>query len=52
MEEKFTDQEQARRDKLAKYKELGVDPFGEKFVRSDSVKSVRAKCEGKTNEEL
>jgi len=52
MEEKFTDQEQARRDKLAKYKELGVDPFGEKFERSDLIKSVRAKCEGKTNEEL
>ena len=52
MEEKLTDQEQARRDKLAKYKELGVDPFGEKFIRTDTVKTVHEKCDGKTNEEL
>lgn len=52
MEEKLTDQEQARRDKLARYQELGVDPYGQKFVRSDSVKSIREKCAGKTNEEL
>ncbi len=52
MEEKLTDQQQARRDKLAKYKEMGVDPFGEKFERSDVVKDIREKCAGKTNEEL
>jgi lysyl-tRNA synthetase, class II len=52
MEEKLSDQEQVRREKLAKYKELGVDPFGQKFIRSDSVKSVHEKCDGKTNEEL
>ena len=52
MEEKLTDQERARRDKLARYKELGVDPYGHKFERSDSVKSVREKCAGKTAEEL
>lgn len=52
MEEKLTDQERARREKLAKYKEMGVDPFGQKFERSDSVKSTREKCAGKTNEEL
>ena len=52
MEEKLTDQQQARRDKLAKYKEMGVDPFGEKFERSDVVKNIREKCAGKTNEEL
>ncbi len=52
MEEKLTDQELARREKLAKYKEMGVDPFGQKFERSDSIKQVREKCAGKTNEEL
>ena len=52
MEEKLTDQELARREKLAKLEALGVDPFGEKFERTDSVKSVHEKCDGKTNEEL
>lgn len=52
MEEKITDQEQARRDKLAKYKELGVEPFGQKFVRSDLINQVREKCAGKNNDEL
>lgn len=52
MEEKLTDQERARREKLAKYKEMGVDPFGEKFERTDSVKQLREKCADKTNEEL
>ena len=52
MEEKLTDQERARREKLAKYKEMGVDPFGEKFERTDSVKQLREKCANKTNEEL
>ena len=32
-EKQLTQQEQARRDKLAKYRELGVDPFGSKFVQ-------------------
>ena len=52
MEEKLTDQERARRDKLPRYVELGVDPYGERFERTDSVESVRAKAAGKTNEEL
>ena len=52
MEEKLTDQERARRDKLARYAELGVDPYGERFERTDSVKSAREKAAGKTGEEL
>lgn len=52
MEEKLTDQERARREKLARYKEMGVDPYGQKFERSDLVKCVREKCSGKTSEEL
>ena len=31
MEEKLTDQEQARREKLPRYEELGVDPFGDRY---------------------
>jgi len=52
MEEKLTDQERARRDKLARYKELGVDPYGQKFERTDLVKNIREKCAGKSSEEL
>ena len=52
MEEKLTDQERARRDKLAKYKELGIDPFGHKFIVTDNVKSVHEKCDELTNEQL
>ena len=43
MEEKLTDQERARRDKLPRYEEMGVDPYGQRFERSDSVKSAREK---------
>ena len=52
MEEKLTDQERARRDKLAKYKELGIDPFGHKFIVTDNVKSVHEKCDELTNEQF
>ena len=52
MEEKLTDQERARREKLAKYEAAGIDPFGQKFERTHYIKDVRAKCEEKTNEEL
>ncbi len=44
MEEKLTDQERVRREKLSKYREMGIDPFGEKFVRTDSIKEVREKA--------
>lgn len=52
MERKLTDQERARRDKLPRYEEFGVEPFGQKFERSSSIKEVREKCTGKTNEDL
>ena len=29
----FTDQESVRREKVQKLKELGLDPFGQKFER-------------------
>lgn len=43
MEEKLTDQEEARRAKLAKYAELGVDPFGSRYEWKDQIKDIRAK---------
>ena len=52
MEEKLTDQELARRAKLEKYVEMGVDPYGERFERTDTAASVRAKCEGLSDESL
>lgn len=41
MEEKLTDQEQARVDKLPKYEELGVDPFGSRYDWKDRICDVR-----------
>ena len=52
MEERLTDQELARRDKLAKLRELNVDPYGERFDRTDTSATCRAKAEGKTPEDL
>lgn len=40
MEEKLTDQEKARRDKLSKYEELGVNPFGHRFNRTHTTEDV------------
>lgn len=53
MEEvRLNDQEQARRDKLAKYAELGVDPFGSRYEWKDQIRDLRAKYGEKTEEEL
>ena len=41
MEEKLTDQEQARVDKLPKYEELGVDPFGSRYDWKDRICDIR-----------
>lgn len=35
MEEKLTDQEEARRAKLSKYEALGVNPFGSRYEWKD-----------------
>jgi lysyl-tRNA synthetase class 2 len=50
--EQLTDQELARRAKLPKYEEMGVAPFGHKFVTNASSKSVREKYGGMTEEQL
>ena len=52
MEEKLNDQELARREKIKKLQELGVDPGGKKFDRTDSTKTAKEKALNKTNEEL
>lgn len=53
MEEKnLPEQERIRREKLEKYKELGVDPFGQRFDREDTSSTMREKCGGKSHEEL
>ncbi|MFA7222170.1 MAG: lysine--tRNA ligase [Bacilli bacterium] len=52
MEEKLNDQETIRREKLGKLKEMGVDPWGERFLRTDNSETCREKIKGKTNEEL
>ncbi len=52
MERKLTDQELVRREKLQKLEELGVNPWGEKYERTDTSATCKSKCEGKTNEEL
>ena len=41
MEEKLTDQEQARVDKLPRYKELGVEPFGSRYDWKDQIRDIR-----------
>ena len=43
MEERLNDQEQARVDKLQRYEELGVDPFGKRYDWTDRLCDVRAK---------
>lgn len=52
MENELNDQELVRREKLKKLEELGVDPFGSKFERTDTSKTVKEKCSDKNNEEL
>ena len=52
MENKLTDQELARREKLNKLIELGVNPWGQKYDRTDSTLTCKEKAGEKTNEEL
>ena len=48
----LNDQELARREKLPKYKELGIDPFGQAYKVSHHVSEIRELCKGKTAEKL
>jgi lysyl-tRNA synthetase class 2 len=50
--EKLTDQEQFRREKIAKLISLGVDPFGQKYVVTHSSEDMRNLCVDKPIEEI
>lgn len=52
MEEKMNDQELARFSKLERYRELGVNPFGQRYDWKDKVADIRAKYEGWTEEQF
>ncbi len=51
MDNKLTEQEMIRRQKLDKLKELGIDPFGHKFERNANSKSIH-EYDGFQKEEL
>ncbi len=44
MEQKLSDQEIARREKLDKLKELGLDPFGQRYDATDHASDVKTKA--------
>ena len=48
----FTDQELVRREKLEKIKELGIDPFGHRFERTDFSVDVKEKVAGLSHDEV
>mgnify|MGYP004553139785 FL=1 len=52
MERNFTEQELVRREKASKLKELGLDPFGNRYDRTALAGELKEKYEGKTHEEL
>lgn len=43
MKREFTEQELVRREKVEKLKELGLDPFGQKYDREDYAKDIKEK---------
>ena len=48
----LNDQELVRREKLAKYKDFKVDPYGQAYKVSHHVKDIRALCEKKSDKAL
>ena len=48
----LNDQEQVRREKLSKYFELGIDPFGQAYKVTHHVSDIRALCEKKNDRAL
>ncbi len=52
IEEALNDQEIARREKLPKYEELGVDPFGSRYEWKDQIKDLKEKYGDLSEEEL
>ena len=52
METNFTEQELIRREKAQKLKEMGIDPFGQKYDVTHKSLEVKALAKDKTHEEL
>ena len=52
MKKERTEQEQFRFEKLAKLKELNVNPFGGRFVRTDNSASIKDKAANLDREQL
>lgn len=52
MKTTLSDQEQFRREKLDKYRALGIDPFGQRFERTLLSQEIKAKYEQHTHETL
>ncbi len=52
MPREFSDQELVRRAKAQRLSENGIDPFGEKFVRTDNSETIKNKAGEFTKEEL
>ena len=48
----FTEQEQVRREKLDKIRNMGIDPFGKSYPVSAFSMDIKAKYQDKTHEEL
>ena len=48
----FTEQEQVRRDKLEKIRDMGIDPFGHRFEVTDFSEDIKKKYAGFTHDEL
>ena len=48
----LTEQEIIRREKLKTLKDLGVDPFGSKFVKTHSTKEIKAKFDKYDHDQL
>ncbi|ARJ51060.1 lysine--tRNA ligase [Staphylococcus lutrae] len=52
MTEEMNDQMLVRRQKLQELRDLGIDPFGEKFVRTGNAEALKAEWDAYTKEEL
>lgn len=52
MTEEMNDQMQVRRQKLQELRDLGIDPFGEKFERTGTAESLKADWDQYSKEEL
>lgn len=50
--EKLSEQEIIRREKLAKYKELGIDPFGQKFDATSHSTDIKSTYKDMSHDEL